>query len=689
MFSGFWVRKVDENSDVLSSAKLDASTLILKIQDFLEKNYYAVLLDKVRKGEQSMMLEFPNLALFDPELADYLLDSPEEFLKGGEIVVEQMNLGSQVKNFIIRVSKLPASSTVLIRNIRSTHLNKFLAFDGVVRNKSEVRPQIVSAKFECPNCGNNLPVLQVDNKFQEPSRCSCGRKGKFKLVSKDLVDAQMMVLEEIPEQLEGGEQPKRINVLLKSDLVSPLTEKRTNPGARVQVAGLVKEVPIFLRTGGQSTKFDLFIDANNLEPIEEDYSEINISAEELKEITDLAKNPDLIKRIVNSIAPSIYGHEKIKEALALQLMGGVRKKRDDGVITRGDIHMLFVGDPGAAKSQLLKRMQHVAPKARYVTGKGASGAGLSAAVVKDEFLQGWSLEAGALVLANKGLVCIDELDKMSKEDGWAMHEALEQQSVTISKANIQASLRCETTVLAAANPKFGRFDPYDTIANQINLAPTLINRFDLIFPIKDIPDVKKDEKMAKFILEMHKNNIIKPDIETKLLRKFFAYGRQNISPQLTDEAIAALHEYYIKMRSAAGGEGVKAVPISARQLEGLVRLSEASARLRLSAKVTKHDAQKAIELMDYCLRQVAFDEKTGTIDIDRITTGISASVRSKLIILKEIVAQLDTGAGVSEEEILKFAEEKGISQSEAEEVLAKLKRSGDVFEPKPGFYKKM
>ncbi len=682
---------MEENSDALVSSKsIDASTLILKIQDFLEKNYYAQLLDRVRKGERSLTVELPNLAVFDPELADYLLDSPEEFLKGAEIAVEQMSLGTQVKNFILRLSKLPPSSTILIRNIRSIHLNKFLAFDGVVRNKSEVRPQIVSAKFECPSCGNNLPVLQVDNKFQEPSRCSCGRKGKFKLVSKELVDAQMMVLEEVPEQLEGGEQPKRINVLLKSDLVSPLTEKRTNPGSRVQVAGLVKEVPIFLRTGGQSTKFDLFIDANNLEPIDEDYSEVNISPEELKEITDLAKDPNLIRRIVNSIAPSIYGHEKIKESLALQIMGGVRKKRDDGVITRGDIHMLFVGDPGAAKSQLLKRMQQVAPKARYVTGKGSSGAGLSAAVVKDEFLQGWSLEAGALVLANKGLLCIDEMDKMSKEDGWAMHEALEQQSVTISKANIQASLRCETTVLAAANPKFGRFDPYDTIANQINLAPTLINRFDLIFPIKDIPDVKKDEKMAKFILEMHKNNIIKPEIETKLLRKFFAYGRQNVFPQLTDEAVTELHAYYIKMRSAAGGEGVKAVPISARQLEGLVRLAEASARLRLSTKVTKHDAQKAIELMDYCLRQVAFDEKTGTIDIDRITTGISANVRSKLIILKEIVSQLDTGGGgVPEEEIIRMAEEKGIAQSEAEEVLAKLKRGGDVFEPKPGFYKKM
>jgi replicative DNA helicase Mcm len=664
---------------------MDAATLISKMQEFLEKNYYDQLLERVRKGEKSITLEFGSLAQFDPELADLFLDQPEEVLKAGELAVEQLNLGKEVKGFVLRFRALSASAKIMVREIRSKNINKMLTFDGVVRNKSEIRPQVASARFECPSCGNVFNILQLDTKFQEPTRCSCGRKGKFRMVSKDLNDAQMMVLEEMPEQLEGGEQPKRMNVLLKNDLVSPLTEKRTNPGARVQVVGQVKEVPIFLRTGGQSTKFDLFIEANHLEAVDEDYSEINISPEDLKQIKDLSKDPALLKKIISSMAPSIYGHEKTKEALAMQLAGGVRKKRDDGVITRGDIHVLLVGDPGAAKSQLLKRMQFVAPKARYVTGKGASGAGLSAAVVKDEFLQGWSLEAGALVLANRGLCCIDEMDKMSKEDGWAMHEALEQQSVTISKANIQASLRCETTVLAAANPKFGRFDPYDTIANQIALAPTLINRFDLIFPIKDIPDKAKDEKMAQFILELHKNNVEKPEIDTKMLRKYFAYARQNIFPKLTDAAIEELRDYYLKMRASAGIE-VKSVPISARQLEGLVRLSEASARLRLSDKVTKKDAKKAVELMDFCLRQVAFDEKTGTFDVDRLSET-PASTRNKLITMKEIIHELETkvGKAIPVEDIIKTALEKEITESESEEILQKLKRAGDIFEPRRGF----
>ena len=666
---------------------MNASTLITKLQEFLEKTYYDQLLEQVRKGESSITIEFTQLSMFDPELADLLLDQPDEVLKAGELAVEQLNLGKKVEGFMLRFKGLPASTMVMIRDIRSKHLNELLGFEGVVRNKSEVRPQVASAKFECPSCGNTHAILQLDTKFKEPTRCSCGRKGKFKLVSKELVDAQMMILEEVPEQLDGGEQPKRMNVLLKKDLVSPLTEKRTNPGARVQVVGQVKEVPIFLRTGGQSTKFDLFIEANCLEGTEEDYSEVKISKEELLEIKKLAKDPALMKKIVNSMAPSIYGHEKIKEALALQLAGGERKKRNDGIITRGDIHVLLVGDPGAAKSQMLKRMQFVAPKARYVTGKGASGAGLSAAVVKDEFLQGWSLEAGALVLANRGLCCIDELDKMSKEDGWAMHEALEQQSITISKANIQASLRCETTVLAAANPKFGRFDPYDTIANQINLAPTLLNRFDLIFPIKDVPDPAKDDKMATFILELHKNNVENPEIKTQLLRKYFAYGRQNIKPKLTDAAVESLREYYLKMRASVTGEGAKSIPISARQLEGLVRLSEASARLRLSDKVTKTDAKKAIELMDYCLRQIAFDEQTGTFDIDRWATDTPASSRNKLHIIMELVKDLEVKLGktIAMEELIKAAEEKDIPEGETEEIIQKLKRAGDIFEPRRGF----
>lgn len=663
---------------------MEAQQQIHKLTEFLEKHYYAEILEKVRKGERFLTTDFKQLAAFDPESAHCLLDQPEEFMKAGEISIAQTD--ENAKNFALRVKNLPESCRIMIRNIRSTHLKKLVFVEGVVRNKSEVRPQVTSARFECPSCGNTLTVIQLELKFHEPSRCSCGRKGKFHLLGKELMDAQSMVLEEVSEQLEGGEQPKRINVFLKNDLVSPLTEKRTNPGSRLIVVGTLSEVPVMLRTGGQSTRFDILLEANSIDFVEEDFTDITINPEEREQIIALSKDIQLMRKMRDSIAPSIYGHEKIKEALVLQLLGGVRKKREDGIITRGDMHVLLVGDPGSAKSQMLKRISLVAPKGRYITGKGASGAGLSATVVKDEFLGGWSLEAGALVLANRGICTIDELDKMSQEDSWAMHEALEQQQITISKANIQATLRCETTVLAAANPKLGRFEIYEPLGQQIGLPPTLINRFDLIFPIKDVPEASKDEKMAQFILAMHKENTTEPPIETRLIRKYMAYARQNIFPKLTDEAVAELKEYFLKMRSMAAGAG-SPIPITARQLEGLVRLSEAHAKLRLSSFVTREDAKKAVELLDYCLRQIAYDERTGTIDIDRISAEIPASQRNKILAVKELLRDLEDkfGKSIQLSDLVNAADEKNIGRSELDDIMQKLKRDGDIYEPKAGF----
>ena len=342
---------------------------------------------------------------------------------------------------------------------------------------------------------------------------------------------------------------------------------------------------------------------------------------------------------------------------------------------------------------MLKRISTIAPKGRYVAGKGVSGAGLTASVVRDEFLKGWSLEAGALVLASNGICCIDEMDKMTTDDRDAMHEALEQQTVSISKANIQATLISRTSVLAAANPKFGRFDPYGIVAEQIDLPPTLINRFDLIFIIKDLPDETKDEKMASHILKLHQSpDSHEPEIPTEFLRKYIAYAKQKVFPVITDEALLEIKEFYLKMRSSGGGEGgIKAIPISARQLEGLVRLTEASARLRLSSKATKHDARKAIELIEYCLIQVGFDKETGQIDIDRIATGISASQRSHISQIKEIISDLESKVGktIPIDDIIEEAKDKGIAEEKVEEVLEKLKRVGEVFEPRRGFLSKI
>jgi replicative DNA helicase Mcm len=339
-------------------------------------------------------------------------------------------------------------------------------------------------------------------------------------------------------------------------------------------------------------------------------------------------------------------------------------------------------------SALLKRINRVAPKGIYISGKGISAAGLTASVVKDEFLKGWSLEAGAMVLSSNGICCIDEMDKMSPEDTSAMHEALENQTVSISKANIQATLVSRTTVLAAANPKFGRFDPYGIIAEQIELPPALINRFDLIFTIKDLPDEKKDKALSAHMLNLHQNPDTKePDIPTDFIKKYVAYIRQNVSPQLTDEAIQEIQEYYMKMRAGGSGEGIKTIQISPRQLEALVRLSEAAAKIRLADKVTKKDSRKAIELLEYSMMQVGFDKETGKIDIDRIASGISASQRSNILVVKDVIKEVESRVGktIPIEDVIEESKVKGVNEEKTEEIIEKLKRQGDIFEPKRGF----
>ncbi|MBT4539710.1 minichromosome maintenance protein MCM [Candidatus Woesearchaeota archaeon] len=663
-------------------------------REFIEQNYYPQLLEAVRKGQKFIPLDFSELIKFNSEICEEILESPEELLKAAELAVKEFDLPKKVKKFTVRFRNLPLAQKVNISDIRSKHLNKFISIEGVVRQKSPVRPHVTAAKFECPSCGNLLTVLQLDQKYKEPTRCGCGRKGKFKEISKELVDGQGIVLEESPDDLDGS-QPKRLNIFLKDDLVSPLSERKSSPGSKVILVGWVAEVPINLRQGGRSTKYELVLEANFIDPLQDDLSDIKISEKEEEEIKKISRSKSVLHDLAKNIAPSIYGHDKIKEALVLQLAGGCRKKRPDGIKTRGDMHILLIGDPGAGKSQLLSRITKVAPKARFTSGKGATAAGLTASVVKDEFLGGWCLEAGTLVLANRGFAVIDEMDKMTKEDRSALHEALEQQTVSISKANIQATLQCETTVLAAANPKFGRFDPYDLIANQINLPPTLINRFDLIFPIKDMPGREKDEKMASFILSLHKDpESAVFDIPTDLLRKFFAYVRQKANPQMSDEAIEELKEYYVKMRNSGASDeaGIKSIPITARQLEALVRLSEASAKIRLSKTVDKEDARKSIELIDYCLNQIAKDSETGKIDIDRLSSRITASQRGGISTVKEIISALEEQTQskiIPVEQIVEAAQEKQISPEKTEEALEKLRRSGDIFEPKRGFIQKL
>jgi replicative DNA helicase Mcm len=660
---------------------------LIEAKNFFE-SYKKQIGESIRKGTKVIELDFQELTRFSSRLSDEILASPEEMLRLMEIAVEESGM---IENARIRLVNFPKVHHIKIRNIRSRNLNELITIEGIVRQASDVRPQVVNAKFECPSCGTIISVLQMEKKFREPNRCSCGRRGGFRLISKEMVDTQRLVIEESPESLSGGEQPKRMNIFLKEDLVEPKMEEKTTPGSRVLVTGILKEVPVPLHTGGLSTRFEIAIEANNLIPMEETFDELKISDEDERQILELSQDPNIYEKLARSISPSIYGYEEIKKSLVLQLFGGVKKEHADGSKSRGDIHILLVGDPGVAKSVTLTFMAGISPKGRYVVGKSTSGAGLTATVVRDEFLRGWALEAGAMVLSNKGLVCIDELEKMDPQDRSAMHEAMEQQTVTISKANVQASLRAETSVLAAANPKFGRFDPYQSIAQQIDIPPTLINRFDVIFTLRDIPNKEKDEAIAEHVLKEHQRAGEIMLIDRDLFRKYVAFSKQKISPILTEEAIRELKEFYVTLRNApvAGESALRPIPISARQLTALIRMSEASAKVRLSEKVTKEDARIAIELMKYYLMQVGYDYESKTFDIDKITTGIATSQRNKIILVRETISRLENRLGklIPVEEIEKELEGK-LTELEIEEAINKLNTSGDIFKPRRGYVQK-
>jgi len=675
--------------DEKTEAKKPREDLVMEAKNFFDF-YKKEFGDSLRKRNNVLFLDFMKISEFSNSLSDEILAAPENTIALIEVAIEESGMITKPR---VRLTNLPDSYFLKIRNMRSKHLNELIVIEGIIRQSSDVRPQVVNAKFECPSCGTILSVLQLGGKFREPMRCSCGRKGGFTLLSKDMVDTQRLVIEETPESLTGGEQPKRINVFVKEDLVEPKMEEKTTPGSRVKVIGVLKEVPVPLPSGGLSTRFELAIEANNLISMEETFEELDISEEDEKQIIEISQDPALFENLAKSIAPGVWGYEEIKKSLILQLFSGVRKVYADGQKKRGDIHILLIGDPGVAKSVTLNFIADISPKGRYVVGKSASGAGLTATVVRDEYLRGWSLEAGAMVLANKGIVCIDELEKMDPNDRSAMHEAMEQQTITISKANVQATLRSETSVLAAANPKFGRFDPFQPVAQQIDLPPTLINRFDIIFTLRDIPDKVKDQRIAAHVLYQHtRDEASEALIPTSILRKYIAYARQRFKPILNEEAMKEIERFYVDLRNmpVATESAMRPIPISARQLEALIRMSEASAKMRLSTIATKEDAKRAIDIMKFYLMQVGYDYESKTFDIDRISSKITSSQRNKIFMVRDIITELEGKIGkmIPIEEIEKEMEGR-VSKDELNDALVQLERESIIFKPKTGYIQKM
>ncbi len=682
---------------------------VAKWEEFIRSRYWDELLELADSYplRRSLAIKFPDIDRYDPEFADELLEKPGPLLEAAETALLEIDLPIDVllekANF--RIVGLPRRYKT--SELRSDHIGRLIALEGLVRTVTEVRPKVISAAFECQRCGHLFYKEQTTSKFQEPYDCpneACDRRGPFKLLldKSRFVDAQNVRVQESPEELRGGEQPQTLDVQLEDDMTGMIY-----PGDRVVINGALRSYQRTTQTG-KSTYFDLYLEGNSIEMMEQEFEEIDIKPEDEKQIRDLANDPMVYDNIKRSIAPSIYGYDEVKEALALQLFSGVSKGLPDGTRIRGDIHILLVGDPGIAKSQLLRYISKLSPRGIYASGKSSTSAGLTAAAVKDELGDGrWTIEAGALVLADKGIACIDEMDKMRSEDRSALHEAMEQQTISVAKAGVMATLKSRCSLLAAANPKFGRFDKFEGIAQQINLSPALMSRFDLIFVLTDEPSDARDTKIAHHIGQStyageissrggYSNeeleaimDVIRPAIEPEFLRKYIAYARKNVFPVLSDEAREKLESYYVNLRKQ-GQDSNKPVPVTARQLEALFRLSESSAKLRLSEEITMGDAERVIRIVEACLRQVGVDPETGLLDADVLAVGMSKSARDKTRLMLDLIRELTSEhqGPAPLEAVLDGAEAKlGIERHKAEEIIKRLRTNGEIFEPRPGFLK--
>jgi len=694
---------------------LKDQSLVAQWQKFFEENCKSEIETVALEypDKRSIFVDYWTIDKADSKLSELLLSQPYKAIFNAEEALKNIDVAVENKlKLHFRVNNIPDTNRLIIRKIRSNHLGKFYAIDGLVKKRTEVRPKLQVGAFQCSKCGAVIRVEQEEEILKDPSECyedqgGCGRVSSFKLLTSmsEFIDSQKIEIQENPEGLRGGAQPEKISVYLEDDLVGEIA-----PGDRVLVNGILHSMS--RRRGTyRLTSFDKTMDANSVESQQLAFEEVEVTPEDEKEIIKLSKDPELYNKMIESIAPTIYGMDIEKEALLLQLFGGLAKELPDGTRIRGDIHTLFVGDPGTAKSQMLSYMSKLAPRSVYASGKASSAAGLTAAAVRDEFGEGqWTLEAGALVLADMGVACIDEIDKMEETDRSSMHQAMEQQEISVAKAGINATLKSRCAILAAANPKLGRFDEFLPMHEQINMPPALISRFDLIFSILDKPNRPKDTDLASHILNTHRagqmnENInrtkksklskderdklmkrIVPTLKPEFLRKYVAYSKRNIYPVMNPEALEIIKNYYVDFRNSSEDS----VTFTPRQLEAFVRLAEASARLRLSQEATIDDAKRAIYIIDQYLRRVGMDRETGRFDIDIIATGISHSQHDRMRTIMDIVKRLGSEAkegNAARGDIIREAEIEGLESSKVEQALDRLKRNGQIYEPVHGKYK--
>ncbi|MDP3424502.1 MAG: minichromosome maintenance protein MCM [Burkholderiaceae bacterium] len=491
----------------------------------------------------------------------------------------------------------------LLHDLDTEHIGKFISTAAMIKNITRIKARIKDATFECRGCMQITTSGQKEAEAMvEPALCrSCGGRS-FRLLPEEssFVNYRYVKLEE-PLELRRFGVTRDFIAYLEDDLATP--NSNIKPGDVVDVTGLFQVVE-----DDKTREWQFLINSHNITSKNSSFDDMDLSDEDKNEILDLSQKENIFQLFINSIAPNVYGYENVKAGIVLQLFEG-NKPEEDTIGDRWVIHILIIGDPGIGKSKLVQEVSSTAPKGISVSGTGSTEVGLTASAIKDELTGKWAMEAGAIVLADSGILSIDEFDKLSKRTMKSLNEPMEQLTVSTAKAGLVQTMSARTSVLAAANPKYSKFDRYKSIKDQIDIPESTLSRFDLVYAMEDIIDEKEDKELAMKLLKGNIEDTSLETIEPGLLQKYIAYAKSEYRPVMSEEANHEIVNFYVSTRQAAiGNEDSK--PITPRDMKAIERLSIARAKLELREYVTKEDAIEAINIFRAALKTVGLEPDT-------------------------------------------------------------------------------
>ncbi len=659
--------------------------------EFLERYYHEDILKLAREypDRKMLIIDYHNLERFDLDTAHYLLENPDSELHKLTDALRDYSLPiDSIDKAKVSIKNLPATEKISISKIGSGQVSKLIAIEGRINKVGPIRAKLLSGAFKCRRCGYTSIISQSDNgKYTEPFECEndvCGRKGTFDLVKEEStwIDEQILGVQDLYENLKPGQPLREIIVIVRGqDLIDTIPAI----GAQVTVTGIVRTTQKIIN-GSLSSIFETFIEALHIEAVEPDIN-LSITAADKKELKQIAANSNIFDILVKSTAPTILGYSEIKLALLAAEVSGPNYVLSDGRNLRGYVHVAICGDPGTAKTVMVDSTRSLVPRSQYAAGRGASGVGLTVSVTKDELSgSGFTAQAGALVLADKGLMVIDEVDKFKPEELQVLNTVLENGKIPVNKGGLNQTFNARCPVIALLNPKDIRFDNHEQLTSQIRIPADTLSRFDLVFLIQDVPNPDKDKKIAEhqanIWINLSRESEKKQEIiQAETLRKYIVYAK-TFEPKITEEVGKAITDYFLEIRK----EGNGAISATFRDNNGLFRLVKCMAKLRLSTECNLCDVEKVKEIYAKS-REAITDPTTGLKDTD-ILYGASRSQQDRIKAIREIIQKLQNSDGGRAffDDIVSIAAGKSITKDQTAGILRHLKMQGDTIEIKNDYY---